>query len=111
MSNEIALRADRLRILREENGLSQRELARRCGMAVSIVSKYENGESDPSSTYLKLMAEQLGVSTDYLLGVSDDRRRKSDDLKLSEEEWAVLDALRREGWPGVFRLGAERMAK
>lgn len=40
-------------------------------MADTQVNRYEKGMVDPSATYLKLMAETLGVSTDYLLGLTD----------------------------------------
>jgi transcriptional regulator with XRE-family HTH domain len=65
------LRADRLREIREKKGLTQRELAHLCGMNEHQVFRYENGKSDPSATYLGLIAHELGVSTDYLLGLSD----------------------------------------
>ncbi len=100
-----------MRALREQQGWSQRELGRRCGISDTQVNKYENGLVDPSATYLKLIAEQLGVSTDYLLGVSDDPNGNYGDGQLSDDERMMLQLYRREGWPGVFRFGAERLAK
>lgn len=111
VSSHIALRTDRLRTLREQHGWSQRELARRCGVSDAQINKYESGQTDPSSTYLKLIAEQLNVSTDYLLGVTDDPQGHYGDGQLSDDEHAMLQIYRREGWPGVFRFGAERLAK
>jgi len=111
LENKIALRVDRLRELREQRGWSQRELARRCGFGEAQVRKYENSETDPSSTYLKLMAEQLDVSTDYLLGMSDDPRGQFGDGKINDDEQAMLNTFRRDGWPGILRLGAEQISK
>jgi transcriptional regulator with XRE-family HTH domain len=65
------LHAERLREMREKKGLTQRELAHLCGMNEHQVFRYENGKSDPSATNLGLIARELGVSADYLLGLSD----------------------------------------
>jgi transcriptional regulator with XRE-family HTH domain len=108
---KIALRADRLRALREQKEWSQRELARRCGFGESQVRKYENGESDPSSTYLKIMAEQFEVSTDYLLGLTNDPRGHISDSELTEDEHAMVEAFRENSWKGVMQLLAERLTE
>jgi transcriptional regulator with XRE-family HTH domain len=102
---------ERLRRLREELNISQREFARRCGFSDSLISKYEKGESDPSSYFLKIMAEQLNVSTDYLVGLTDDPRGQAFSNELSANEQAVLDMYRREGWTGIIRLGADKLSK
>jgi transcriptional regulator with XRE-family HTH domain len=56
------------------------------------VNKYENGQTDPSSKYLKALAEVLEVSTDYLLGLTDSPRGELAN-SLKEEERQLLDAL------------------
>jgi transcriptional regulator with XRE-family HTH domain len=98
------LRADRLVALRKARGWSQRELARRSGFGFAVLQKYEAGESDPSSTYLALMADQLEVSTDYLLGRSDDLAGQVLKINLSFEEERILEAFRRQRWVGLMRL-------
>jgi transcriptional regulator with XRE-family HTH domain len=65
------LQTDRLRESRERKGLTQRELARLCGMNEVQISRYENGKIEPSLSYLELIARHLEVSSDYLLGLSD----------------------------------------
>ena len=85
------MRTDRLRALREQRGWSQRELALRCGLGDSQINKYESGQHDPSATYLKLIAEQLTVSTDYLLGLSDYPYNDKDNA-LSAEERKLIGA-------------------
>lgn len=104
----ITLRVDRLREARERLGWSQRELARRCGIGEVQVSRYEAGAGDPSVANIKLMAETLELSTDYLLGLTD---AHNGHLELKEDELVMLDAYRRAGWPGVARLMAEMMEK
>jgi transcriptional regulator with XRE-family HTH domain len=105
------LRTDRLREAREKQGWSQRELARLCGLGEAQIHRYENGVSDPAAKYLKLIAEQLGVSTDYLLGLSDKPRGQLGDSELNVDERAVLEAFRRDQWSGVVKLGVDRLAE
>jgi len=105
------LRIDRLRTIREQRGLSQRELARLCGIGETQINKYETGLSDPNVESLKLMAKELYVSTDYLLGITDDPRGHFGDGQLDEDERIIVNTYRRDGWTGVIHLGAERLSK
>jgi transcriptional regulator with XRE-family HTH domain len=57
----------RLRKVREELGLSARELARRIGCSASLVSQIERGVSVPSVGVLYSIGTELGCSLDYLL--------------------------------------------
>lgn len=104
-------RSDRLRESRDKKGLTQRALAQLCGFTEFQVSRYETGKTEPTASSLELIAKHLDVSSDYLLGLSYDPRGQLGDSVLSEEEHTVLETLRREGWPGIFRLGADRIAK
>jgi transcriptional regulator with XRE-family HTH domain/mannose-6-phosphate isomerase-like protein (cupin superfamily) len=56
----------RLREVREQRGLSVRELARRAGCSASLVSQIERGVSTPSSGMIYLLAVELRASLDYL---------------------------------------------
>ena len=58
----------RIRDLREKKKLTQQDLADKAGTTRATVSKWETGESEPSATQLRLIADALGVSTDYLCG-------------------------------------------
>lgn len=111
MAESFSLRRDRLKDLREQRGLSQRELARLCGLGETQINKYENGLSDPSSTNLTAIARQLDVSTDYLVGLTDDPKLLVREPELNPDERVMLETYRREGWSGVIRLGAERLAR
>jgi len=62
----------RLREVREKRGLNQRELAELAGSYVSNMSYYESGKRIPSLELFVKIAGVLGVSTDYLLGNTDD---------------------------------------
>ena len=63
----------RLISLRKERGLSQEELAQIVNKTRSAVSGYEIEDKEPPFDVLCLFAEYFGVSTDYLLGLSDER--------------------------------------
>lgn len=54
-------------------GLSQGEFARCIGIGQVSVSQYERGDREPSLSKLKQIAERLGVSADWLLGLTDER--------------------------------------
>jgi transcriptional regulator with XRE-family HTH domain len=59
---------NRLRTAREYRGLNQGELAQRAGMQPSAISHFETGTRKPSFDNLRLLADTLDVTTDYLLG-------------------------------------------
>lgn len=51
----------RLRLLRDAQGLSLRALAERCGLSVNAISRIERGEASPTVTSLQLLATALDV--------------------------------------------------
>lgn len=68
----------RIRNLREDNDLTQKQIANMLGMSQTGYSKYETGENDiPTSILLKL-ARYYNTSVDYLLGETDQRQRYSE---------------------------------
>ena len=62
----------RLRRARELRSLNQSELAEKTGLQPSAVSQFETGARKPSFYNLKLLADALDVTIDYLLGRVDD---------------------------------------
>ena len=60
---------NKLRQLRKEKNLSQKQLATLIGVQNSIISFYEVGDRIPSPDVIKKLAVALHVSTDYLLGI------------------------------------------
>ncbi len=52
----------RLRTLRNRQGISQRQLARRAGVSNATVSLIEHGRTDPSLGLLRRILDALGVS-------------------------------------------------
>ena len=107
----MSLLPERLHIAREKRGLSQRELAKLCQLGINQINRYENGVTDPSAKILTSIAQVLEVSTDYLVGLVDDPKEHFYVTELNLTEREIVDTFRREGWPGVIHLSAERVAK
>lgn len=62
---------ERLKILRTEKKMLQKELAELMKVSPSTIGMYERGQRDPDTNTLKFLAEYFNVSVDYLLGRSD----------------------------------------
>ena len=58
----------RIRDLRSDRDLTQKELAKILGMSQTGYSKYETGENDIPTLILIKLADFYGVSVDYILG-------------------------------------------
>lgn len=63
----------RLRDLREDNDLTQTQLAKLLGMSQTGYSKYETGENDIPTQILIKLADLYDTSVDYILGRTNDR--------------------------------------
>ena len=82
---------NKLKSLRIEKKLTQKQLADRVGVAISAVSSYESGSRYPSYDVLVRFAHIFHVSTDYLLGITD--RRNIDVTGLDDNEIEVISQL------------------
>ncbi len=61
----------RLRQIRTARGMSVRELARRAGCSASLVSQVERGVTTPSAGVVYTLANELGISLDFLFRTDD----------------------------------------
>ena len=68
-----------LKMLLDDKNLSQRDFAKQVGVQEATISRYLNGERNPTSELLSKMADVLNVSVDYLLGKPDDNIGLSND--------------------------------
>lgn len=57
----------RLKALREEKRISQRQVTRDTGIIQKTLSSYENDKNSPSLEALKILSEYYKVSVDYLI--------------------------------------------
>ena len=62
----------RLKELREERNLTQMEVAKAIETSQSNIGRWEKGLNEPAASYLIKLANLFNVSTDYLLGISND---------------------------------------
>lgn len=58
----------RLRDLREDNDLVQKEVAAFLGIDQRVYSNYEIGKREIPTRFLSALADFYGTSTDYILG-------------------------------------------
>ena len=66
----------RIRDLREDKDLTQKDVAKALNCSQQVYSNYELGQRDiPTGILIKLSAVHK-VSVDYILGISDDPKRK-----------------------------------
>lgn len=84
----IKVEENRIRYLRNQIGLTQKQLAEKVGVTMSVISYYELRERCPSPDILKKLAYVFHVSTDYLLGIDD--KRMLDVSELDEEEVQLI---------------------
>lgn len=62
---------ERLRKLREKKRLKRYVLSERCGLNSDAIRRYELGTAKPTMDALKSIADEFGVSVDYLMGRTD----------------------------------------
>lgn len=65
----------RLRDLREDRDLLQRQVAERLRCSQRVYSNYERGERDIPTDILIRLSEFYDVSVDYLLGLTNNPKR------------------------------------
>ena len=64
---------NRLKELRKEKKLSQKEIAKEMSISEKTLSRWENGESQIKPEKAQQLADYFGVSVGYLLGYSEYR--------------------------------------
>lgn len=69
---------DRLKELRLENNLLQKDIANKLNLTTSAYGYYEQGKRVPDSETIKILSNFYNVSSDYLLGISDIRNYTDD---------------------------------
>ena len=110
---------ERLRRLRRERGLSQRELASP-GVSYAYISRIEGGARRPSVKALRMLARKLGVTADYLETGSEIRDTEERELRIADAELELrladdtaeaerkLEALHKEALEAGDALAASR---
>ena len=73
MEYSLKLFGDRLRALRKERKLKQKEMAELLQCAERNYQRLEYGKTNVTATTLMFLCDYFHVSADYLLGRTDDR--------------------------------------
>ena len=64
---------NRLKQLRNEYGILQKDLAEQLNLSQQTISLYESNKRQPDYDTLRTIAEFFNVSTDYILGITNIR--------------------------------------
>lgn len=67
--------AERIKELRTARQETQRDVYGPLGMHATVYSRYESGRREPAIDALIAISDHFDVSTDYLLGRTDDPSR------------------------------------
>lgn len=62
---------EKIKELRLQNNLTQDELGKYLNLSTSTISMYENNSRDPDINTLINLSKFFGVTTDYILGLSE----------------------------------------
>ncbi|MBQ7647169.1 MAG: helix-turn-helix transcriptional regulator [Clostridia bacterium] len=68
----------KLSLLRKEKNISQRQASEELGVSQALLSHYEKGIRECSLDFVRKAALYYGVSSDYLLGLTENRKRITD---------------------------------
>ena len=85
---------DRLKNLRKENKLTQKDMAEKLGIHPNTISMYEKGNRNIPSTMIKKISDTFNVSTDYLLRGEEKKKKQEfsslDESLLNDENYLNL---------------------
>lgn len=103
-------RDDRLRELITEDGTKLREMAKKLGTSIGVLSDWQNGNKIPRGDSIVKLATYFGVTSDYLLGLSDARSVNASiaaavkETGLSEKAISVLSQMKKEDVEKLSKL-------
>ncbi|MDY2734891.1 helix-turn-helix domain-containing protein [Intestinibacter sp.] len=90
---------NRLKLLRKENGYTQEDIAKKIGLTKSAYGYYEQSKTVPDAYTISKLANIFNVTTDYLLGRTNERtftlrdeKSIQKDLKKIMEEFKTGEA-------------------
>lgn len=103
MQRKVGL-AERIKQLRNKAKESQKDIGDLVSLTSQAIGKWERGEAEPSAETLRVLAKHWGVTTDYLLGYTDND-------KASGEKRNVVTAPRHVPILGIAPCGEPMLAE
>ena len=76
--------AEKIAKLRKEKGLTQSQLAEMINVSNKTISRWETGEGYPEITLVMPLAKALGVTTDYLLCITQDQEQEQEQTQTAD---------------------------
>ena len=73
---------ERIKRCRLALGMNKAQLASKAGLTRPSITYYENHNAKPTLQSLRKLADALGVSVDYLIGLKNDPKDGPEDLKI-----------------------------
>ena len=104
-SEDSATFGDRLAAARDAAGMTQRDLAKRLGVKVSTLVKWEDDVAEPRANKLSMASGLLGVSLRWLLTGQGEGVAPPGPEELPEDAGAILAEMR------IMRTQADRMSE
>ena len=65
--------AQRIARLRTQQNMTQKELARRCGVSETTIKNWESGANEPHLEHIRQLCMALNTNADFLLGINEKR--------------------------------------
>lgn len=89
--------APRLKMAREYNGLTQRDISKLLKIANSTYASYELGRTEPNLQSLAMLSKLLDVTSDWLIGLSSESKIGSlAEAKAEKERQKLLQKMEKE---------------
>ena len=101
------LLGDRLRGLREDRDLKQKELAQELNCSQKMISNYECNQREPDLCMLRILCDFFNVTADYILGRSESPSGEA--VRFGSDEEKLLKFYRR--LPEEFKKDVLRFAR
>ena len=83
-----------MKIARESAGLTQKQVALTLHVSCPTVSNWESGKINPNVENLKALCELYQVSSDYLLGLKEQKAFSGNEPPLTEDEQLLIQIYR-----------------
>lgn len=84
----------RIKKQRLKHKLTQKKLAKELGVSPKMISFYENNQRTPPADLMKSIAIFFCISTDYILGLSDEENDNRPKITVTKEEKKLIDIFR-----------------